>query len=279
MKKILLILSFIALACNMQAQVVTIKDGGLYGCPKEFTKNNVGVVYSLAGKVATIYDSNFNVVKTFECKVGDGKDNYIADIVEDCIIDGADGGCHNSALTQTFFNDDEKWEYIVSVEGYREGKWTEEYFVYNEDGECLLQLPYEPDGIIVNDGKKYLVLVDSNDTAYIYNMENGLNKAFGINIDPAIVGKWAGSAVVVDDDETYVQEFTYEFKENGTYIQTLLGAHTATRTGNWKIDGNGNLVLYDEYYEDVFTYTIDGDTATITVNGMSIKMTRVVTTR
>lgn len=171
-KKIFLLLSVLGFASTVQAQLVAQISGGIYGCPKEFTKNNVGVVYSIQDRMVRIYDKDFNVVKTFTCQ---NVDKRPTDIVEECIISGADGGCSNSSLTQTLFNNDEKWEYVTSVER-NDGSWEDGYFVYSEDGTCLGKLPYEPAGIIVNDGKKYLVLEDnSNDMAYIYNMEKGMD--------------------------------------------------------------------------------------------------------
>ena len=278
MKKIFLIFALIIFACDMQAQVAVIRDGRIYGCPKEFTKDKTGVVYSITTNgVVKFYDADFNVVKTFTCKNG----KRPADIVEDCIIDGKDSGCKDASLTQTFFNNDEKWEYVVSVDGIgSSGRWEESYFVYNEDGECLGKLPQSPEYLIVIEGKKYMVL-EEDDTYFVYNMENGM-EAFGgktpdnVTTDSPLVGEWESAEITDEDGHEVI--VTFKFNADGTFVQTLSLGNVA-QTGRWVDNGDGTLTLtyyFEEYETETITlsYSVSGDKGTIIDGDLIIPFTR-----
>lgn len=65
--------------------------------------------------------------------------------------------------TQTFFNDDEKYEVIIS---FNNGSRNYTHKVYNEDGEYLLTLPFTDDGgkMLVLGQNRYLMARESDDS-------------------------------------------------------------------------------------------------------------------
>ena len=178
MKK-LFISTMMALACigaNAQIETTPLKTLGryLYGIDEQFlydagTQYVVSVEYSEDRTAATmrVYDNEFNLKKTIT--PGSRPSNL------DVHVLNANSADYTIYLTQTLFNDDEKFEYLIEP-----GSGTPtELKVVSEDGTVLqtLKFPagvevYRGDGIglFVMGSNKYLRIgksVDENGNEYI----------------------------------------------------------------------------------------------------------------
>lgn len=142
MKKILFFLFACFAAINLNAQIADrpIKEsfdltsyGQKYYIPTEFAYNGVtsfvyeqGSLYSASGAHFSVINEDLQTMHTFNINI-DYDNNYkeLEDISG--MVDGK--SLYSRYFTQTFFNDDEKIEYVLQGSGT--------YFICNEDGKVL----------------------------------------------------------------------------------------------------------------------------------------------
>ena len=161
MKK-LFISTMMALACigaNAQIETTPLKTLGryLYGIDEQFlydagTQYVVSVEYSEDRTAATmrVYDNEFNLKKTITPEsVPSNLDVHVLN------ENSAD---YTIYLTQTLFNDDEKFEYLIEPGS---GMYATELKVVSEDGTVLQTLKY-PAGVEVYRDEIDLFVVGSN---------------------------------------------------------------------------------------------------------------------
>lgn len=169
MKKILLVLT-VLLGCTLtiSAQKQGLNYKHLCSIPSYFTYNQVPVLYESASAVKVgdnyvynLYDLNFDHVATVSVEsrpVGVKSNMKIEKVIDKTGVTFSMDD-NDVALTQTFFNDDEDWEYIVPVGKEEPTEWgvtmfiTESYDIKKTDGTVVgtISKDWNLDIHIIND--------------------------------------------------------------------------------------------------------------------------------
>lgn len=106
-----------------------------------------------------IFDGAMNLVKTFT--IDPGREGEIEEI--DRSDKNMSGYLTEVVATQHFFNDDDLYEVIVRVKE-NEDEWGQLYWVFNENGELLGELPFPyPAFHLADNGVWYLYTSEYND--------------------------------------------------------------------------------------------------------------------
>lgn len=152
MKKILLVLT-VLLGCTLTISAQKIGPRSFCTVPSCFTYDNAPLFLGSATyldektRVINIYDLSFNHVSTVSVE-----SRYIGMEIKK-VIDKTgmifNTSSNDVALTQTFFNDDEDWEYIVPVGKEEPTEWggtvlrIESYAIKKTDGTVVGSIPFE----------------------------------------------------------------------------------------------------------------------------------------
>lgn len=175
MKKIILsLVTIFAFASSASAQIV-IPSEDVNVIPSYFTLRNIPYLFfdyknsETGERSCSIYDLNLNPIKTFvpTIDICSSENRLYCDV----FIDSK--GLHRDMnwgrtfhLTQTFFNDDEDWEYIMPIkkEVTDEYGWTNietvSYTIIKDNGEVAANIPVEKwlDDIWIIDDVAYVHL-------------------------------------------------------------------------------------------------------------------------
>ena len=155
----------IVVSLNAQFKIdppITLEGSGITIIPKEFCKSNTPLIVVKESWKFIVYDDNLSLVRTFSYPI----ERYPKELT---YIDYDEGKYFNDTknnsvvekfkITQTLFNDDEKFEYIAA--DYLDPNNTDTWgtYVFNEDGEVVekLELDGELKLIMKINGNFYLV--------------------------------------------------------------------------------------------------------------------------
>ena len=161
MKKITIVAAFLAIAIAGNAQTLTSKAiSGEGPCliPKLFTSSGEPLLSFEKNNTVSIYNSDLELVHTFKAK---DKVTYIEFIDYDENLFTYGWGGKSISCSQTLFNNDEKFEFLVET--------NKGYEVINEDGSVLFK--FDKKGHIIKIGGK-IYWVSYSDDGYIFYLIN-----------------------------------------------------------------------------------------------------------
>ena len=158
MKKITIVAAFLAIAIAGNAQTLTsktISGEGPYLIPKLFTSSGESLLYFMNSNTVSIYDSDLSLVHTFKLKDGFKRIEFVD--YDDNLFTYGEGGKF-IYCSQTLFNNDENFEYVVET--------SEGYSVINEDGSVLFK--FDKKGHMIKIGGKIYWVSYSDDGCIFY---------------------------------------------------------------------------------------------------------------
>lgn len=145
---------------SVSAQKAAMLEGRMQTIPSYFTYNHTPYITTLQeddDNIINIYDMSFNQISSFNLGKEDF-DNFELKTIIDKNGVSFDVEFDDIYLTQTFFNDDADWEYIVPVKGGEPNEWgyfyTESYTIKKTDGTVVGSIPadkYIDEVWVIND--------------------------------------------------------------------------------------------------------------------------------
>lgn len=212
-----MVLAAMWMGANVMAQSIseqkTISDYVyMYCLDASYTYTQQCYMVHFSDESVILYNDEFEVVKSLDADVLGGlKVNSLR---------FGNGGCdsrESASVTQTLFNNDEKYEYICSSGRVSQDTYLLKGFkVLTEDGECLYEFQgaieetYDVMVIQIN-GKNYLSVVEHLDqgkyTTHFLRIDKGANSVQEVckvngrmNIHPTIADRDAQITITLDDD-------------------------------------------------------------------------------
>lgn len=154
MKKLFYSLA-VLLACTLSANAQKVLNGDIMTVPSFFSFNHSPYILAVDGDYDK-YDAQINSIDILDMNFNKIESANINDVLAElnvrCIDQngiGHDVKFANSYLTQTLFNDDADWEYMVPVKGEITDKWgytyeeTVSYTIKKTNGTVIGSIPAE----------------------------------------------------------------------------------------------------------------------------------------
>lgn len=224
------------MGANVMAQSITEQktmedEVYLYCLDASFVYNQQCYMVHISDESVILYNDEFEVVKSFDADILGGLMVYSLRFGK-----GSTDSREIASVTQTLFNNDEKYEYICSsgVVGHDMYDLHKGFKVLTEDGECI----YEFQGVIADsydvmviqiNEKNYLSVVEHLDqykyTTHFLRIDKEANSVQEVckvngrmNIRPTVVDRDAQITITLDDDNKGVDRELVITGANGQLV-------------------------------------------------------------